>query len=60
MIGLTLAICDQRANEKPMEIFPQTMRESLNESVSDGGDCRTAPATTGLVNTAHIAPPSIT
>ena len=34
-----------------MKIFPQTMSQSLNESVSDGGDCRTAPATPGLLNT---------
>ena len=26
------------------------MSELINESVSDGGDCRTAPATPGLLN----------
>ena len=25
----------------------------INQSMSDGGDCRTAPATTGLLNTGH-------
>ena len=27
-----------------------TNHESLNELISDGGDCRTAPATPGLLN----------
>ena len=30
------------------------MTQSVNESVNDGGDCRTAPATPGLLNTRHI------
>ena len=34
-----------------MKIFPQTMSQSVNELISNGGDCRTAPATPGLLNT---------
>ena len=37
--------CDLPANEKPMKIFSQTISQSLN----DGGDCKTAPDTPGLV-----------
>ena len=32
------------------KIFPQTMTESVNQLINDGGDCRTAPATPGLLN----------
>ena len=32
------------------EDISQTMSQSLNQLISDGGDCRTAPATPGLLN----------
>ena len=42
--------CDLRANEKPRNIYPQsTLNFLINYSVSDGGDCRTAPASPGLL-----------
>ena len=34
-----------------MKIFPQTMTERVNELINYGGDCRTAPATPGLLIT---------
>ena len=36
--------------DSTLNIFPQTMTESVNESVNDGGDWRTAPASPGLLN----------
>ena len=30
------------------------MTRSVNESMNDGGDCRTAPATPGLLNTVGL------
>ena len=38
--------CDQRANEKPMNIFPQT----ISHLTSYGGDWRSALAIPGLLN----------
>ena len=35
--------------DSALKIFPQTMSHSVNESINDGGDCRTAPATPGLL-----------
>ena len=35
--------------DSTLNIFPQTMTESVNESINYGGDCRTAPATPGLL-----------
>ena len=32
-----------------MKIFPQTMSDLTNELISNRGDCRTAPATPGLL-----------
>ena len=30
------------------------MTHSLNEAINDGGDCRTAPATLGLLNICNV------
>ena len=35
--------------DSTLNIFPQTMTHLMNELISDGGDCRTAPATPGLL-----------
>ena len=35
--------------DSTLNIFPQTITESVNELINDGGDCRTAPATPGLL-----------
>ena len=36
--------------DSTLNIFPQTMTESVSELINHGGDCRTAPATPGLLN----------
>ena len=36
--------------DSTLNIFPQTITELMNELINDGGDCRTAPATPGLLN----------
>ena len=41
-------VCYQRGLTR---LVPQsTLNQSVNQSVSDGGDCRTAPARQGLLN----------
>ena len=35
--------------DSTLNIFPQTISESVNELINHGGDCRTAPATPGLL-----------
>ena len=35
--------------DSALKIFPQTMSQSVNESINDGGDCKTAPTTLGLL-----------
>ena len=35
--------------DSTLNIFPQTMTDSVNELINDGGDCRTALATPGLL-----------
>ena len=35
--------------DSTLNIFPQTMTELMNRLMNDGGDCRTAPATPGLL-----------
>ena len=36
--------------DSTLNIFPQTMSELINQLINYGGDCRTAPATPGLLN----------
>ena len=36
--------------DSTLNIFPQTMTQLMNELINDRGDCRTAPATPGLLN----------
>ena len=36
--------------DSTLNIFPQTMTELINQLINYEGDCRTAPATPGLLN----------
>ena len=36
--------------DSALKIFPQTISELIKQLISDGGDCRTAPATPGVLN----------
>ena len=35
--------------DSTLNIFPQTITDLINELINHGGDCRTAPATPGLL-----------
>ena len=40
--------------DSTLNIFPQTISESVTELMNHGGDCRTAPATPGLLTILNI------
>ena len=43
-----------------MKIYSQTISESVNQLISDEGDCRTAPATPGLLIVVPVTIPKVT